>query len=491
MQRVLMPLAIAVMLLAAGKAAAVPSMMYIVGEATEGGWNKSLATPMVSVASGLFIYDGYLGVGQFKFTTNCMPYTNESTVENELKYGEFNGCYVAKGRDNVSINDAYETELGVDYCSPAPDYKYYNNYPGYYRLVLYVPDGEVWSLRVYKPMLYICGGATPSGWALDKAIPVFPELNTNYLKGSWTGILRKGDFKFPVAASDYYPCFNAPTENQLLRTDSYTMAYNPGDGSVTVNDYKFVVDREGLYTLEFDLTDKYKTILKVTTAAEPDNLGAYILREGDYVVAVNATTSMPERRIFTAPVPTQLYIYNYFDPNDCQLIQRTGDGLFTGKVNLYAGRWYKLVVDPSAPNTTSFSPNRDTTIGSRSRAASTKYNVLPMNGYSYIVETDGFYEVTADFYDGRTTWGGVTYATAPTLRATYLQTTAVDDTDFSDNITIRAEPGRIVVTGTTDDDPIVVCNLAGVVVGTSAVTYVSPGLYVVRAADTVAKVVVK
>ena len=491
-QRALLLLAIAFMLLTGGKAAAAPAVMYIVGEATEGGWSKPHGTPMVTAGTGLYIYDGYLGRGQFKFYPNCMPFDGGSTNDH-MKYGEFSGCYVAKV-DNQSINDAYETALGVGYYPNEPDNKYYNNTPGYYRLVLNIPDGDVWDLRVYKPAFHICGGATPGGWALGDAIPVFPDLGTGSKKGSWTGILHSGDFKLTVSSDDYYPCFNAPTENQALKPeslpDTYTMAYKTASNDA-VNDYKFYVYRDGLYTLDFDLTDIYHAKLTVKTAEEPVNQGAYILRGGDYVVAVNSTPSEPQRRVFTAPVPSQLYVYNYFDPNECTQLSRTDNGLFTGKVNLYRGRWYKLVVDPSAPNTTSFSPNADTTIGSRTRAASTKYNVLPMNGYSYIVETDGFYEVTADFYDGRTTWGGVTYATAPTLRATYLQPTAVDDTDFSDNITIRAEQGRIVVTGTDDDDTIVVCSLAGVVVGTTPVTYVSPGVYVVRAADTVAKVVVK
>ncbi|MGM9845268.1 MAG: hypothetical protein ACI30K_03460 [Muribaculaceae bacterium] len=491
-QRMLLPLAIAMMLLAAGKAAAAPAVMYIVGDATEGGWSKHLGTPMVTAGTGLYIYDGYLGQGQFKFYPNCMPYDGDSD-NYHLQYGDFSGCYVAKA-DNQSINDAYETALGVGYCGSESDYKYYNNTAGYYRLVLYIPDGDVWELRVYKPAFYICGNATPGGWDLSKAIPVFPDKDTNSKKGSWTGILRPGDFKLMVSADDYYPCFNAPTENQALKPellpDTYTMAYKEVYNDA-VNDYKFYVYREGLYTINFDLTDIRQAQLKVSVADEPTNLGAYILRGGDYVVAVNSSQSQPERRVFTAPVPSKLYIYNYFKPSDCQELERTDDGLFSSKVKLFVGNYYKLVADPSAPRTTCFAPNADLTIGSKSRAVATKYNVLPKDGYSYVVEEDAEYQLTVDFYDGRSTWGGVTYGVAPTLSATFLSPTSVDDIEAAEAVTIRAEQGRIVVTGTADDDPIVVCTLAGVVVGTTPVTYVSPGVYVVRAADTVVKVVVK
>ncbi|MGM9861116.1 MAG: hypothetical protein ACI30W_00825, partial [Muribaculaceae bacterium] len=65
-QRALLLLAIALMLPGV-KAAAAPAVMYIVGEATEGGWLKHHGTPMVTAGTGLYIYDGYLGRGQFKF----------------------------------------------------------------------------------------------------------------------------------------------------------------------------------------------------------------------------------------------------------------------------------------------------------------------------------------------------------------------------------------------------------------------------------------
>lgn len=468
---------------AAPTATAGYSNIYIVGDAVpECGWDRSKAQSLTNTGSGTFVFEGMLAKGQFKFTSNCYPYNSGSYHEDFNSTG-YSTSFVAK-TENESINDGYGDAHGVGYYdyNTGNDYKFYNNTPGYYRLVLSIPDGKAWSLKVYQPMLYIVGSATPGGWSLDKAIAVFADGGGSLTNATWSGTLRRGDFKFVTSSADFIPCYCALEADEPLTPGSHRLVYK--SGSNEVEDYKFRVSRDGFYTLSLDISNAYTASMNVAMAAEPDLAGGYVLGDGNYVVGVKAAADGAARHLYTAPVPRTLYVYNYFDANDHRQFSRTADGVFTAIAELKKGSWYKFVYDLDAPAATAFAPvGGDVTLSGEPTR-----NIMPVDGNSYVVDADGWYKITVDFYDRGSEWGGVRYAVSPVVTA--VPATGIDDAAAID-ITITAADRVITVCGADDDTPIVVCNLAGAVVGTSATTAVAPGVYIVAAGTVIKKLVVK
>ena len=41
--------------------------LFLLGDATEAGWNEWLPEEMVNIGNGCFLWDGYLEAGNFKF----------------------------------------------------------------------------------------------------------------------------------------------------------------------------------------------------------------------------------------------------------------------------------------------------------------------------------------------------------------------------------------------------------------------------------------
>ncbi|MGM9845266.1 MAG: hypothetical protein ACI30K_03450 [Muribaculaceae bacterium] len=468
---------------AAPTATAGYSNIYIVGDAVpECGWDRGKAQSLTNTGAGTFVFEGMLGKGQFKFTPNCYPYQSGSYHEDYNSTG-YSTSFVAK-TENESINDGYGDAHGVDYYdySTGSDYKFYNNTPGYYRLVLSIPDGNAWSLRVYQPMLYIIGGAAPGGWSLDKAIAVFADGGGSLSKATWSGTLRRGDLKFVTTSADFTPCYCASSADEALTAGSHRLVYNSGSNGV--EDHKFKVTRDGLYTLSLDISDAANASMTVASAAEPALAGGYVLGEGNYVVGVKTAAADGARHLYTAPVPRTLYVYNYFDANDHRQMSRTADGVFTAIAELKQGSWYKFVYDLDAPAATAFAPvGGDVTLGSEPTR-----NIMPLDGNSYIVDADGWYKITVDFYDRGSEWGGVRYAVSPVVTA--VPAAGIDDA-AGEAITITAADRVITVCGADAATPIVVCNLAGAVVGTTATTAVAPGVYIVAAGSVIKKLVVK
>ena len=115
---------------------------------------------------------------------------------------------------------------------------------------------------------YIMGGATPNGWDAGKSLPMkLVSSGEGSALFSWTGELTAGDFKLSNRAGDWYPCFNAPTENEpVVLGQEHRLVYHETAGDA---DYKFMLQEEGLYTVTADLK---RLTLSVVRAEMPDEL---------------------------------------------------------------------------------------------------------------------------------------------------------------------------------------------------------------------------
>lgn len=420
--------------------------LYLTGDATPAGWSENLPEELTPVGGNCFVWDGWLGTGEFKFL-NARGSWSESIVAESY---------------NLPIDDEGPYRL-VDNTGwgSNPDHKFYNNRAGYVRIIA---DLDNMSVKFRRPVTAIVGDAA-LGWGnlQDVAIPVFADDEGNIF---WTGQLKSGEVKFlGDGADDWHPCYNAPWEGCVLDNGGHWLKYNVTD----TDDYKYMVTRPGLYTLEFDLGDRTGDgSLTVTRAAEPDLTGAFRTIPGRYMLALDRQAM----RLHFGPVPTQLYLTAYID-DTCVGFQQTSSGVFTVKADLRAGDYYKLCSSAEQPELTAISPNADTMLTAEGTG-----NLAPMHGYSYTVPEDGEYLLTADFT-----------GSAPRLKADRIITTGIENINGSSLVKVITERNTIIVKG--DFRHAAAYTPGGILVGSGECMKVTPGIYIVKVDNRIFKTVVK
>lgn len=210
--------------------------LYMIGEATEGGWSWDDATVIEASEGndGLFVWEGELGRGSLK----------ASSVK------DFEAAFyrpaVADCEISASGVASHEMVLTED-----PDDKWLVTTAGRYRLTFNTVDmtfdAVYMSGEVSLPSLYLIGGATPGGWSLDNATEVTTETENLY---TWEGVLSEGDFKACMTldfdAPFYRPASAGVTVSENgASSDAMVFTTDPDD--------KWVVTKSGKYRLTFDL----------------------------------------------------------------------------------------------------------------------------------------------------------------------------------------------------------------------------------------------
>lgn len=438
---------------AAAAVAAIPSRaeinrtrLYLTGDATPAGWSENLPEELTPVGGDCFVWDGWLGTGELKFLNTR---------------GDWGSSIVA---------DSYN--LGIDTEGPFrlvdntggnsnPDWKFYNNRAGYVRIIA---DLGNMSVKFRRPATAIVGEAA-LGWGnlQDVLIPVFADDEGRI---SWTGQLKCGEVKFlGDGAGDWHPCYNAPWEGCVLDNGGHWLKYNVTD----TDDYKYMVNRPGLYTLEFDLGDRTGDgSVKVTRASEPDLTGAFRALPGRYMVALDRK----DLRLHFGPVPAQLHLTAYID-GTCVDFQQTAPGVFSTKADMRAADYYKLCSSAEQPELTAISPNTDTMLTDIGTD-----NLAPMHGYSYTVPEDGEYRLTADFS-----------GPVPHLKAERIFSTGVENICGSAPVSISVDHRTIIVNG--DFSHAAAYTPGGVSVGSGHRMPVAPGIYIVKVDNLTFKTAVK
>lgn len=230
-----------------------PSKLYMIGEATEGGWSWDNATVIQASADNdnIFIWEGELGRGSLKAAREkdfSAPFYRPATPDCEIS---------ASG---VASHEMLFTESHDD--------KWLVTVAGKYRLTfnteamtfdaVYLEEGDV---QPSFPTLYMIGGATEGGWSLDNATAITTETENLY---EWEGNLNEGELK-ACFEKDFSASFYRPA------TDGVTISESGASASEMVftksPDDKWNVTAAGRYHLTFNLSEMTFTARYLDAAA--------------------------------------------------------------------------------------------------------------------------------------------------------------------------------------------------------------------------------
>lgn len=415
---------------AAALAAIDMNHLYIVGPAaTDGQWTPDLPEEMVSIGYGTFIWDGYLGEGEFKFLNRLGDYNSSLVAENENQRVEAGQTYTLV--DNSSGQGRY-------------DFKFWNPEAGECRIIANMSTNPM-TLKFRRPVMLMVGSAV-RGWSSpSQNIPVFADDEGVV---EWTGLLQAGEIKF-LAGNNWSPCYNAPAHDEAFTDGYHGLVYN-ANGE---NDHKFIVPRAGRYMLRFNMQNPSVT---VSSDAGPSLAGAFTASPGRYVVAADRNG----RHLYFGAVPKRLFVRS-LDGKVTPLQTAMSDGeRFSGQVYMEKGNYYKLYADEACSDEYCFSPNTDVDISSGATG-----NVAPMHGNSYTVGQTGNYNVMVDF-------SGNTPSVSAMMNITGTENMTVDS-----GVRVYAEGRDIVVEG--EYGHVSVADVYGRHISTSARTTVAPGIYIV------------
>ena len=212
--------------------------LYMIGTATRGGWSLDAATEITADASNskLYVWEGDLTTGTFKAAL-------EKSFDAPFYRPASAGCTVSEA--GVSAREmVFTTE---------PDDQWEVTVAGKYRLTFDTDamtfDAVYLSSEIQAKPLYMIGSATKGGWSLDEATELTAEAGQKDVY-TWTGTLKKGEFKFTFE-KDFGASFYRPSsENCTVSASGVSatdMIYRAGDP-----DYKWNVIDEGTYTLTVD-----------------------------------------------------------------------------------------------------------------------------------------------------------------------------------------------------------------------------------------------
>lgn len=418
--------------------------LYLIGEATPAGWNENLPEEMTPIGGDCFLWDGWLGSGEFKFLN---------------VRGDWSSSIVTSSQ-GLEFEDGGKYDL---YYRNGTDNKFINTVPGVVRIIVSLRDMKV---NFRRPVLSFTGPAA-FGWTLGSTIPVFAD-DEGLVR--WDGQLRQGELKIlDGSGRDWTPCYNAPFEGDILSQGGHQMIYNTSDRDEAGNfvDFKYNVPKSGRYHLEFLRGDNNRFYaVHADIAEEPSLSGAFTSVPGRYLVALDRQA----RSVHFCPVPARLYIGE--TPSAATEIANVGPGVFSSRVILRKNSVYKLSYDLDAWHESVISPNADTDI-----SGGATHNLAPLDAASYRVDADGEYIVSADFS------GAV-----PSLQAKLVAVTSNETLPQAD-VAVRAASGRIVVDGTFSR--VAVYNISGILVGDSSPCAVEPGIYIVKVDNNTFKISVK
>ncbi len=217
--------------------------LYMIGEATDGGWSWDAATVIESTPDNenIFVWEGELGRGTFKASDVKdfgAPFYRPATANCEVSQ---NGV---ASREMVHTTD--------------PDDQWLVTAAGRYRLTFNIADMTIDAVYLSSSEsadpLYMIGTATAGGWSLDQATELAPVAGNEGVY-SWTGILKTGTFK-ACSQKDFSAPFYRPSSSDCKVSEN----------GITANDMVYTTDpddqwnvvTEGKY--ELTLNTKEMTI---------------------------------------------------------------------------------------------------------------------------------------------------------------------------------------------------------------------------------------
>ena len=187
---------------------------HIIGDVV-GGFYMDNATPMTRLSDEVYVWNGQLEAGLFKFVCTLF---------------DLRPVYTAAEAANGKAKVEPEHSAAVVYSPDYSDDNFYLEQAGDYRISLRIGENPSMTVSKMSPdSLFIVGGATPSGWNAAGAIPMHKNDEGSFV---WTGILKgdtgANDFKFLTNKADggFLPCYVATQENLPVQSgNTYSLEY--------------------------------------------------------------------------------------------------------------------------------------------------------------------------------------------------------------------------------------------------------------------------
>lgn len=203
----------------------VSKTLYIIGDASPKGWNADNAIAFTPQSDPtIFVYQGALNVGSFKLLTTSgqfLPSYNKGADDNHL---------VLRTLDSQADDKFSITEAAV------------------YKITVSLLDLTITVAKVDLPAyntIYMVGDASPNGWDIGNATPLVQNASNPFLF-SYTGVMKKGDFKFPVNRNTDWG------QDMFMKVDDTHMYLHHGGAS---DDSKWSIAKKGYYTITLNLLD--------------------------------------------------------------------------------------------------------------------------------------------------------------------------------------------------------------------------------------------
>ena len=213
--------------------------LYLVGDATPGGWALHDATAL-DFETTPATWTGFLSTGEVKFACNPQsglfedPFYQSASPDAAPEGTQqivFNPD--GKGADNKwRITEEGVYSISVDVTN---------------RTVSFARDHSMDDLPVKE--VWICGSATPRGW--DTPFPEKMMYDFQAPKGTfvWNGNLTEGEIKFPLNNSQYEGAFYLADEYDMHITENTSYHINYFASCVDVPDKKWILDDPGDYKI--------------------------------------------------------------------------------------------------------------------------------------------------------------------------------------------------------------------------------------------------
>jgi len=206
----------------------IPDNLYMVGDATAGGWDNMNPTPMTKSSNdaGVFTWQGELAAGELKFITMI---------------GSWLPSYQKGSDDNTLV---IRTDFGQ------PDEKFRVEQGGLYLVTVDVIELtfelEPLAVSPYNE-LWIVGSAVPKGWDIDNADMMIQDPSDPFVF-TFNEILKAGEFKIATAKSWDAPFYRPVSADQpITETDVQLSAGDP--------DYKWNITEAGPYKITLNLRE--------------------------------------------------------------------------------------------------------------------------------------------------------------------------------------------------------------------------------------------
>ncbi|MCK0145328.1 SusF/SusE family outer membrane protein [Arenibacter sp. F26102] len=217
-------------------------MLWIVGDASESGWNIDSPVAFVQNENNLieFIYEGTFSPGNFKILAGPL--------------GDWCGEWYRPTTDNQElINDTIEQNAG---CDTDNKWLITEATKGRYKIILNTIEN---SITFKKVSLYIIGDGGPNGWNINNPSPLVYENGEYVFIGELGADNATGEFKISKFIGNWCDgdWINSSVPNQSIFNSSFinTVGCDGPD-----NKWKLQVGQAGTYEIRINLDSNIMTI---------------------------------------------------------------------------------------------------------------------------------------------------------------------------------------------------------------------------------------